>query len=119
MIRQFIKSDFEECKKYCDDHSINFPHKATLIMISRNESGEVDGIVGFIPEYRIEPLIASNPVTANTLARMMEGYAVGIGVQNIITHVHDEKTKFIAELEKAGFVIKDKSVTILEKEYHG
>lgn len=119
MIRLFKKEDYSECVDFCLDHNINFPHEASLILVSENETGGIDGIVGLIPEYRIEPLIAKNPRLADKLGRMMEGFAVGSGIKTIKAHVPDSNEKHINLLEKEDFIIIDKSVTILEKKYDG
>lgn len=119
MIRLFEKEDYSECYDFCLDHKINFPHEASLILVSVNETGGIDGIAGLVTEYRIEPLIAKNPHTANKLGRMIEGFAVGSGIKTIKAHVQDSKESFINLLEKDGFEIIDKSVTIMEKKYHG
>lgn len=119
MIRLFEKEDYSECVDFCLDHKIDFPHEASLILVSVNETGGIDGIAGLVTEYRVEPLIAKNPRTGDKLARMIEGFAVGSGIKTLKAHVQDSKPEMIGILEKEDFVIIDKNVTIMEKKYHG
>lgn len=116
-IRQYKHpEDFEAVKAFCETEGIAIPSTNEKIFLAWNNS-KLIGITGLKVDYRIEPLIAYNPLTANTLGRMIEGYAVGTGVTAIVANVPGSNEKHINQLVKDGFSVVETNITILEKHY--
>lgn len=118
MIRLYNhKEDYEGVKNYCSKHGIAFPDRNSILIVSLNDQGEVNGLVGLKEEVYVEPLMADNPILANKLGRMVEGIIIQQGIKIIKASVPRENVKHINQLEKEGFVIIDNNHTILEKSY--
>lgn len=107
--------DFELVEQFCKGKGIAFPSRNEQIFIAI-DNDMIIGLTGLKREFKIEPLIAANPVVALKLGKMIEGYALGTGVKVITATVPGDNKKHIAQLEKDGFVIRDTNITILEKE---
>lgn len=118
MIRSYIhKTDFKAVKNYCSKHDIAFPVRNEVLIVSFNDQGEINGLVGLKPVVFVEPLIADNPILANNLGRMVEGIIIQQGITVISASVPRENVKHIAQLEKDGFVIVENNHIKLEKKY--
>jgi len=115
-IRPYRDADEEKVRGYLQRYKTAFP-KTGKMLVDFNEQGEVIGVAGLKTETFVEPLIAENPISAVSLARMIEGVALGNGVITIRAAVPGENGKHINQLEKDGYVILDKNITILEKNY--
>jgi hypothetical protein len=118
MIRRYShEEDYQAVKNYCYKHGIAFPDRNSILLVSFNDGGLVNGLVGLKPVIFVEPLVADNPILANNLGRMVEGIIIQQGIKVISASVPRENVKHIAQLEKEGFVIIDNNHTILEKSY--
>jgi len=109
--------DYKGVKNYCSNHGIAFPDRNSILIVSFNDQGNVNGLVGLEPSIAIEPLIADNPILANNLGRMIEGIIIQQGINIIKASVPRENVKHIKQLEKDGFVITEDNHIILEKKY--
>jgi hypothetical protein len=114
--RLYIADDEEAVRQLCEDNLIAFPSENNLLFVAEDK-GEIIGICGAKTDYRIEPLIATNPIAANNLARMVEGALLATGVKRTIAFVNSDNVKHIEQLVKAGYEIIENK-TILEK-HHG
>jgi len=120
MIRLYKhETDFETVKNYCFNHGIAFPDRNSTLIVSFNDQGNVNGLVGLKSEVYIEPLIADSPILANNLGRMIEGIVIQTGISVICASVPRENVKHVNQLEKDGFVIIDDNHIKLEKKYNG
>lgn len=118
MIRLYNhETDFEKVKDYCSKHNIAFPSRNSTLIVSFNDQGNVNGLVGMKTEVYVEPLIADNPILANNLGRMIEGVILQAGIRIVKASVPSENKKHIAQLEKEGFEITEINHTIMEKSY--
>jgi len=118
MIRLYNHTtDYSNVKTYCQNHGIAFPDRNSILIVSLNDQGVVNGLVGLKPQFSVEPLIADNPILANNLGRMIEGVIINEGIKIITASVPRENVKHINQLEKDGFVIVENNHIILEKKY--
>lgn len=118
MIRLYNHNgDYNKVSDYCKKHNIAFPSRNSVLLVSLNEQGETNGLVGLKPQFSVEPLIADNPILANNLGRMIEGVIINEGIKIITASVPRENVKHINQLEKDGFVIVENNHIILEKKY--
>jgi len=116
-IKQYKHPDnFEALRLFCSNEGIAIPSMNEKVFLAW-EKDKLVGLTGLKVDYRIEPLIAYNPMIAFTLGRMIEGYALGTGVKVIAANVPGNNTKHINQLVKAGFSVVDTNITILEKNY--
>lgn len=115
-IRLYRNEDEQKVREFLQKYKTAFPTKGTML-IDFNEHGEILGVCGVKTETFIEPLIAENAMTAHTLGKTAEGIALGNGALTVRAAVPGENGKHINQLEKDGYEILDKNVTILEKSY--
>jgi hypothetical protein len=66
-------------------------------------------------EFRVEPVIADNPLIGVTLYRCIEGAALGQNINKLHAQVSSDNFKLINQLEKVGYEIVENSKTILIK----
>lgn len=114
--RKAEKKDFEKIYSLCIENNIAFSGN-NLLFLAENEQGEIIGICGLKQEWRVEPLIAENPLVGNNLVKMIEGAALANGINVLKANVESSNEKHIKQLEKFGFVIVENSKIILEKCY--
>jgi hypothetical protein len=118
MIRLYNhKEDFQGVREYCIYHGIAFPNRNSILIVSLNDQGKINGLVGLETKIYVEPLIADNPILANNLGRMIEGIIINEGIKIISASVPRENVKHIKQLEKDGFEITENNHIILEKKY--
>ena len=116
------KTDYQGVKDYCFNHGIAFPDRNSVLIVSFNNQGNVNGLVGLKPSISIEPLIADNPILANTLGRMIEGVIIAEGikiVQEFLLNTADsilqrqvERTKITAPQLREGRISAANSASI-------
>lgn len=118
-IRLAELGDIQLIKEYCHKSHINFPDEAALVYIAISQEGEIKGICALERMDFIEPLIADNPLVANNLSNMVQGFAIGSGVKKLNAIVDKDNVHFINLLSKLGFRVIENNKVILEKKIYG
>lgn len=106
----------DKAKAFCAVKEIAFPFQAEVVFIAINEMDSVIGICGVKKVYQIEPLASDQPLPAMILAEKAMAVIGLTENREAVALVKDSKESFIIQLEKYGFVVTDKSMTILKKE---
>lgn len=109
------EKDSEIIKELCDKHLIKVPFDANLIFIAIDDNGNLIGLCALKQEWRVEPLISSNPVAAFGLSKMIEGAALSNGIKTIRAQVDSDDKYLIHQYEKSGYEVVEVNKTILEK----
>lgn len=102
--------------EYLKVNGLRAPDKqiATFIAID-DKTDEIVGLCSLEQVYRIEPIVANNPLVAHVLAEKVLSLVQVNGLRLEII-VKSDKADKIDLFEKYGFVIRDRNITILEGE---
>lgn len=72
MIHDAIKTDQEQIMEYCQKNGFKFP-ESNCLYLSKDETGNINGIAGLEIVIKIEPFIADSPIVAKRLyERLLE-----------------------------------------------
>lgn len=98
---------------YCADKQVEYPIHAEVVFIAL-EDNKVIGVVGVKKVFQIEPLAAESGLTAQILGE--KAMAVISLAEKPNMMVLSKNEDFIQQLERYGFVITDKGMTVLKKD---
>ena len=107
-------NDSEQIQAYCDKNNIMSPvedQMMQLVYIAEDDNGMIVGVSAVKRWYVVEPVIADNPRIGQVL---LEKASSGIPTPEFKCVVKDNE--LVGALEKYGFIITDKDMTILMKE---
>lgn len=104
-----------EIMQFCLSHDIQPPEMGDVIFAAY-DNGVLIGVCGLKVIYQVEPLIApGSSMVAQTLGEKALAVA-SMQAHRVVAMVKSEKKDFVEQLERYGFIITDKFVTILKKE---
>lgn len=106
----------QRAKDFCDKANLDFPVTAEIIFIATNEQDEIVGLSALKKVYQLEPLISNSPIVAMVLAEKAMSLVALANIPEVMAIVNDNKTEFIVQLERYGFIVTDKHMTVLVKE---
>lgn len=106
----------DRVKVYCESRGISFPVDAEVIFVAVSDSGEVVGVVGVKRIYQIEPLLFDIPTVGLVLGEKALGVLSFAGQNEAVAITKDSNGAWIDIMERYGFVVTDRNMTILKKE---
>lgn len=101
---------------YCKLKEVDFPTDAEIIFIAINELDAVIGLCSVKQIFQIEPLVSDQPLVTMILGEKAMSVVATTKHEKVMALVKDSKESYISQLEKYGFVVTDKAMTILKKE---
>lgn len=101
----------------CEQNDIAFPKDSSFLFLSVDEHTNVNGIIGMKKEFFVEPMIASSPLIAYELGKMIEGIIVVEGLKKVRCTVPIKNQKHIEQLKKVGYEIINPDTITMEKYY--
>ena len=105
----------DEVVELCLQKQIDPPTIGDIIF-GAYDDGKLVGICALKQILQVEPLVAeSSSLSAHVLAEKALAVAA-MNAHQVVAMVRSDNTNFISQLERYGFVITDKSMTILKKE---
>lgn len=104
-----------EVVNFCLSKEVNPPIDSSIIF-GAYDNGILVGVCALKQVYQIEPLIVEgSPHVTQILGEKMMAVA-SLSAHEVIAMIKSENESYINQLERYGFVITDKSMTILKKE---
>lgn len=108
---------YEEVRQFCSHYQVAVPQRNSIAFGAYNDYGNLVGLAAIKVIHQIEPLILEegySPRITQTLGE--KAMAVISTVSNEVTGlVKDENSSYILQLEKYGFVVTDRNMTVLKK----
>lgn len=106
------EEDRGQIEKLCSEHGINYPD-GIFMLVAEDENG-ICGIIGLKTETFIEPFISGNPLVANNLYRMVEGFGLITGVKKFRCVTDEENEELFS---KVGFETIETEKIIMERKF--
>jgi len=115
--RLYKADDYKKVDKLCEKYDMPFPGNNQFLIVAEDDEGKIVALCGLKQQWKIEPLIAENPFSANNLLRLVEGIAIGQGIKTLYAEIPKENEKHINHAIKDGYKIVTNNRILLEKNY--
>ena len=114
--RVAVTSDLEAINGLCRDNGIAPPSADQSVIFVADDNGTIRGVAGVKVTVQLEPLVGQTPFIAQALAERSFGFITAISKGPVVILVHDDREDWLSVLERYGFTITDRHMTVLKKE---
>ena len=111
--RKIAEADVPSVIAYCAEKEISVPVKSEVIFVAF-EDDKIVGVVAVKKVFQIEPLIADTGLIAQVLGEKALAVISMADKPNVL--VLSKNEGFIGQMERYGFEVTDKGITVLKRE---